>query len=248
VLHPATHDEAVVKLPLYRDVFTGAGGLAYWSDPERRLTERLFPVAGKPELVVGLGVEPGTGDSAMARAALGLDDRPFVLCLGRVDDGKGVRVLAECFAAYKARRPGPLALLFAGPVVHAPPAHPDIVVAGVVAESVKWGLLRGTVALISPSAFESFSIVLMEAWVVGTPALVNDRCAVTREHALRSGGGLTFADYAEFEVALDRVSDGTGFGAALGEAGRRHVERHFRWPEVLDRYDAFLRRAATRHT
>ena len=36
-----------------------------------------------------------------------------------------------------------LRLVFAGPVVNEPPAHPDIVTPGAVDEAVKWGLLRG---------------------------------------------------------------------------------------------------------
>ena len=123
------------------------------------------------------------------RARVGLDDRPFLLCLGRVDDGKGARLLAECFAQYKERRAGPLALVFAGPVVNAPPAHPDIIVTGAVDEDVKWGLLRAAQALVSPSAFESFSIVLLEAWTVGTPAFVNSRCEVTRRPRAPFGRG-----------------------------------------------------------
>jgi glycosyltransferase involved in cell wall biosynthesis len=246
VLHPATHDEAVIRLPLYREVFTGSAGLIYWSDSERRVTERLFPVASKPALVVGLGVEPEDGNARRARAALGLDDRPLLLCLGRVDDGKGVRVLAESFAAYKERHPGPLTLVFAGPVVHAPPPRPDVVVAGAVDEAVKWGLLRAALTLVSPSAFESFSIVLMEAWSVGTPAMVNSRCDVTSEHARRSQGALEFGDYPEFEVALDRIVGSAELRRVLGAAGRAYVERHYRWHEVVDRYAAFLTSIANR--
>ena len=183
VLHPAAHDEPMLGLRVYKRVFADAHGLAYWSDPEQHLVESRFAVASKPAVVVGLGVEVGPGDPQAARAAIGLGDRPYLLCLGRVDDGKGARLLAECFARYQDRRRSPLQLVFAGPVVHAPPAHPDVVLAGVVDESVKWGLLRGASALVSPSAFESFSIVLMEAWSVGTPALVNARCPVTLDHA-----------------------------------------------------------------
>jgi glycosyltransferase involved in cell wall biosynthesis len=246
VLHPATHNEAVIRLPIFADVFGAPAGLAYWSDTERRLTERLFPVASKPAVVVGLGVEAREGGTTHARAAVGIDDRPYLLCLGRVDDGKGVRVLADSFAAYKERRPGPMSLVFAGPVVDAPPPHPDIVVAGVVDEDVKWGLLRGAVALVSPSAFESFSIVLMEAWSVGTAAMVNGRCQVTSEHARRSGGALEFADYAEFEVGLDRLTGSADLRATLGESGRDYVEHHYRWADVIDRYTAFLTAVASR--
>jgi len=164
VMHAAAHEETMLRLPLYRDVFEAAAGLAYWSEPERRLVEHRFAIASKPAVVVGLGVDAGAGDGAHARAALGLDDRPYLLCLGRVDDGKGARLLAECFARYKERRGGDLRLVFAGPVANQPPPHPDVVTVGAVDEAVKWGLLRDAFALVSPSAFESFSIVLMEAW------------------------------------------------------------------------------------
>jgi glycosyltransferase involved in cell wall biosynthesis len=246
VLHPATHDEAVIRLPLYHSVFGAAAGMGYWSDTERRLTERLFGVAATPSVVVGLGVESAPGDTTAARATIGIDDRPFLLCLGRVDDGKGIRVLAESFMFYKERRPGPLALVFAGPVVHAPEPHRDIVVAGVVDEAVKWGLLRGALALVSPSAFESFSIVLMEAWSVGTPAMVNARCGVTREHARRAQAALEFGDYVEFEVALDRIAASDELRSALGTAGEQYVQRNYRWTEVVKRYAAFLAHVADR--
>ena len=240
VLHPAAHDEAPIRLPVFDDVFALAAGLVFWSDPERRFTERRFPVAARPQLVLGLGVDAGAGDERAARAAVGLDDRPYLLCLGRVDDGKGARVAAACFAAYKERRPGPLTLVFAGPVVHEPAPHPDIVVAGAVTERVKWGLLRGALAFVTPSAFESFSIVLMEAWTVATPALVNGKSAVTREHAARSGGAIPFSRYAEFEAALDRLRASEELCTALGAAGRAYVDRHFRWPDVTARYARFL--------
>jgi glycosyltransferase involved in cell wall biosynthesis len=246
VLHPAAHDEPVLRLSVYREVFGAAAGLAYWSEPERHLVEHRFAVASKPAVVVGLGVDAGAGDTETALAAVGLDDRPYLLCLGRVDDGKGVRLLAECFARYKDRRRGPLRLVFAGSVVNPPPEHPDIVTVGPVDEAVKWGLLRGALALVSPSAFESFSIVLMEAWVVGTPALVNSRCAVTLDHVRRSGGGLAFGSYAELEVEIDRLCASASLRAALGRAGQVYVDGHFHWADVIDRYAAFVQSVGVR--
>ena len=58
---------------------------------------------------------------------------------------------------------------------------------------------------ISPSALESFSLVVVEAWVDRVPVLVNGACGPTREHAERSGGGLWFTSYPEFEAVLDRL-------------------------------------------
>jgi len=241
ILHGAAHDEPVLRIPLYRELFDATAGLAYWSEPERHLVERRFRVAAKPAVVVGLGVDVGAGDADTALHALGLDDRPYVLCLGRVDDGKGARLLAECFAQYKHRRGGPLRLVFAGPVVNELPPHPDISTVGAVDETVKWGLLRGALALVSPSAYESFSIVLMEAWSVGAPALVNRRCAVTLDHVRRSGGGLAFGSYAELEVELDRLTASPSLRTALGRAGQRFVDGRYRWNDVIDRYETFVR-------
>jgi glycosyltransferase involved in cell wall biosynthesis len=246
VLHPAAHDDPTLRLTVFRPVFGAAAGLAYWSEPERRLVEQRFAIASKPLVVVGLGVDAGEGTAAAAQAELGLDDRPYLLCLGRVDEGKGTRVLAECFARYKERRGGPLRLVFAGPVVNAPPPHRDIVNLGPVDDWAKWGLLRGAFALVSPSAFESFSIVLMEAWAVGTPALVNSRCAVTLDHARRSGGAVAFGTYAELEVELDRLTASPGLRVALGRAGQAYVDAHYRWTDVIDRYAGFVRAVSAR--
>ena len=246
VMHPAAHDEAPLRLPLFRDVFAGVGGLVFQTYGERRLVEERFPVAATPQVVMGLGVEPGAGTPEAARRALGLGDEPYLLCLGRVDDGKGTGVLARFFAALKARRPGPLKLVLAGPVVHPVAPHPDIVAAGPVPEEVKWGALRGAVALVSPSPFEAFSIVVVEAWTAGIPVLVNGFCAATAEHVARSGGGLAFTGYGQFEVAVSRLVADAGLAAQLACRGAAHAVRHFAWPSIMQRYGGFLERAAER--
>lgn len=242
ILHAAAHDEAPLRLPVFPQVFAGAGGLVFHTGTERTLVHRLFKVAERPQIVLGLGVDRLPGDPN-APAAI---DRPYLVCIGRVDGPKGAGALARAFAAYKMRRPGPLALVFAGPVVDQPPAHPDIVVTGPVGEAAKWGLIEGAVALVSPSALESFSLVVVEAWSAGIPVLVNGRCEPTREHCQRSGGGGWFSDYATFEVALDRLLAEPLLRSQLGEAGRRYVEANFTWPVVVERYQRFVRKVAAR--
>jgi glycosyltransferase involved in cell wall biosynthesis len=111
---------------------------------------------------------------------------------------------------------------------------------------VKWGALRGAVALVSPSPFEAFSIVVVEAWTAGIPVLVNGFCAATAEHVARSGGGLAFTGYGQFEVAVSRLVADAGLAAQLARRGAAHVERHFAWPWIMERYGGFLERAAER--
>ena len=92
----------------------------------------------------------------------------------------------------------------------------------------------------NPSANESFSLVLLEAWVTGIPVVVNGRCAVTREHCERSGGGLWFDGYAHFEAVIDRLIADDELRAALAARGAAYVECFYRWPELAERYEAFL--------
>jgi glycosyltransferase involved in cell wall biosynthesis len=245
VFHPYAHDEAPLRLSVYAPLFQESAGLVFQVDAERRLAERRFSIAARRALTLGLGVEAGPGTAADVAAALSLPERPYLLCIGRVDDGKGARLLLDWFAAYKERHPGPLALVYVGPVVHPLPEHPDVFVVGVVDEAVKWGLLRGADLLVSPSANESFSLVLLEAWVAGIPALVNGRCAVTRAHCERSGGGLWFDDYAQFEAVVDRLTRDADLRAALAERGAEYIERSYRWPDLVRRYETFLAACAS---
>jgi glycosyltransferase involved in cell wall biosynthesis len=241
VFHPYAHDELPLRLPIYAPLFEQSAGVVFQVEEERHLCERRFAMAARRSLTLGLGIEAaGPGAAADAAAAVGLGDRPYLLCLGRVDLGKGVGLLAEWFAAYKERRPGPLALVFAGPVVHAPPARPDIIVTGVVDEPTRWGLLRGATVFVSPSANESFSLVTLESWTVGVPAIVNGRCDVTRGHCRRSGAGLWFDGYADFEVAVDRLVADAELRAELAARGAAYVDRFYRWPDIARRYETFL--------
>jgi glycosyltransferase involved in cell wall biosynthesis len=237
ILHAAAHDEAPIRLPVFRGVFEEADGLVFHTGTERRLVNHLFSVGGRPQIVLGLGVEASPPEGALTDVAQG---RPYLLCLGRVDDQKGVGALWRFFLAYKGRRPGPLALVLAGPIIDPPPSHPDIVVTGAVSEAVKWGLLRRAEALVSPSPLESFSLVMAEAWSVGRPVIVNARCEATMEGVHLSGAGLHFGGYAEFETDLDRLSAQPELAGELGRRGRAYVSAHLAWPVVLGRYRDFV--------
>ncbi len=82
-----------------------------------------------------------------------------------------------------------------GPISDKAPEHPDIVATGTVSEADKWDILGGAEVMVTPSAYESFSLVLLEAWSLDVPVLVNASCAATMEHCRRSGGGLWFESY-----------------------------------------------------
>ncbi|HEY7946764.1 MAG TPA: glycosyltransferase, partial [Acidimicrobiales bacterium] len=144
------------------------------------------------------------------------------------------------FRLYKERHPGPLALALVGPVAVSIPEDEDVIVTGVVSEADKWDLVRDAQVAISPSALESFSLVVLEAWEKSVPVIVNATCEPTREHCQRSGGGLWFGSFREFEVVLERLCADAALRQLLGHRGHAYVETYYQWPAVIRRYARFL--------
>ncbi len=240
VLHPAAHDEPALYLSAFQQSFRDVDGFVYHTQAERDLMEYAFGIGARPQIVLGLGVNEPAGAGRSGGDVLGVGDRPYLCYLGRVDEHKGCGMLAEYFTRYKERHPGDLALAFVGPVSDSAPDHPDIVVTGTVSEADKWDILAGARVMVTPSAYESFSLVLLEAWTVGVPVLVNASCAATMEHCRRSGGGLWFDSYRSFEVTVERMMADRAFRHRLAEAGRLYTARYYRWPAIIDRYTEFL--------
>lgn len=249
VMYPAAHDEPLLRLPAYRDTFRETEGFIFNTHEERRLVERVFRVAEKPRAVLGLGVDPPPVplDDLPSPRVEGLDGRPYVVSVGRVEEGKGARLLTRFFQTYKRRNPGPLALVLAGGGERTDAyASDDVVVPGPVDEATKWALFAHARAFASASPYESFSIVLMEAWHAGLPALVNGSCAVMRGHVQRSGGGVAFDDYPAFEAALRVLEASAEVRDALGARGNAYLRSRYSWDVLIPRYAAFLEEMADR--
>jgi glycosyltransferase involved in cell wall biosynthesis len=105
---------------------------------------------------------------------------------------------------------------------------------------VKRNAIAGSLALVHPSYFESFSMILTETWALSRPALVQGRCAVLAGQVSRSGGGISYRGYAEFEAAVDLLLENRDLGEQLGRLGRSYVERTYEWDKVLSRYEEVL--------
>ena len=240
VLHPAAHDEPALYLPVFGPTYCAADAICYHTAAERRLVQRIHPVAQIPQIVLGLGVGTVVEGGRSGSDILGIGDRPYIVSVGRVDEHKGSAMLARFFALYKQRHPGPLALALVGPVAVSIPPHEDIVVTGVVDEPDKWDLVRDAMVAVSPSALESFSLVVLEAWEQSVPVIVNATCDPTREHCERSGGGLWFDSFAAFEAVLDRLCADDALRSLLGARGHAYVEKYYQWPALIGRYARFL--------
>jgi glycosyltransferase involved in cell wall biosynthesis len=109
-----------------------------------------------------------------------------------------------------------------------------------VSGPVRERLLAHATALVVPSRFESLSLVLLEAWNHGVPALVNGRCQVLKGQALRGDGALFYRNYDEFARGLDYLLRNPDAARQLGAQGLSYVDREYRWPHVMRKVEDFL--------
>ncbi len=246
VLHPTAHDEPPFWLELFDPILRMPSGFAFSTPEEQELVERRCD-PGRPSKVIGIGIDlvPGLGSVAEFRERFGLSDRPYLVYVGRVDPHKGTDELYRYFTEYKRRFPGPLALVIVGEEVHQLPDSPDVVKTGFVDEETRRAAVRGSVSLVQPSYFESFSMVLAEAWSESRPAIVQGSCSVLDGQVRRARGGLAYRDYPEFEVAVGALADNPGLADHLGATGRLFVESNYHWDVVLNRYEDLLWQVST---
>ena len=116
---------------------------------------------------------------------------PYVLYAGRIDAGKGcAEMLGLLRPLPRDSRAQPLPLLLIGAPGHAGAAGvPGVRYLGYLAEEEKAAAMAGARAVVCPSPYESLSIVLLEGFAAGVPALV-ERAArpVLMDHCRRSNG------------------------------------------------------------
>jgi glycosyltransferase involved in cell wall biosynthesis len=235
VICPCLHDEPYAYFADVRLALSGARGLMFISPAEQALAENKLGVRHPAAHLVGVGLDDFAADGARFRRKFGLDG-PFVLYSGRLDPMKNVMQLLAFFLTYRQARPDrALKLVLAGSGPLRLPEHPDIVPLGFLTSGDLHDAYAAAAVLCQPSLAESFSIVLMEAWLAGTPVLVHGHCPVTRHHVLRSNGGLYFASAAEFGGALDWLLDQPESRRRMGALGRAYVQAELNWPTILDR-------------
>lgn len=247
VLVPTAHDEPTVRLPIVRQAFADADGLALLTPEERDLVASITGL-DRPAAIVGLGLDPVSADAgarAAARSVAG--DRPFALCVGRIDPSKGTMALAATIGDHTSRHPDTPGLVLVGDPAHRIDLPAGVTQLGVVDERLKAGLLAEAVCLVQPSPYESFSIVLLEAWAQYTPVVVSAACEVTSGQVRRSGGGVVFADGPDLVAAIEVLAEHPDLRGRLGSRGHSYLVDHYRWDRVMDRWQGLLVEVAGSH-
>jgi glycosyltransferase involved in cell wall biosynthesis len=165
------------------------------------------------------------------------DQRPYFLFVGRLEKIKGVQNLIPIF---KQRRD--LDLLIAGEGEYKRQLQAqagdfaNIKFLGNLSQTELRDLYRGAVAVVVPSiCYETFGIVILEAFSEKTPVIVNNLGALP-EVVQDSGGGLIYNDQNELTVSIEKLAADP---ALRNEFGRRGYEAYLKyWTEEthLKRY------------
>ena len=243
---PCLHDEGYVYLDIYKEVIPQVRGLIYLTDVEIELAERIFGHSqnGQIRRVLGCGVDTDiVGDGVRFRHKYKLGDVPFVLYAGRRGPGKNTPLLLDYWRRYQREsgREAKLVLIGSGQVNIDMAERTYILDLGFVSRQDKYDAFAAANLFCMPSIHESFSIVIMESWLMGTPVLVHGRCVVTQQHCQLANGGLYFDGYEEFAATVDYLLEHRETAVTLGQQGRRYVLDNFQWPTIIRNYQNLIR-------
>ena len=242
VLVPTAERDPAVGLTMFGPVFRGVRAIMYNSLEERAMIQAVSRNLDVPSVVVGIGSEvPERPDPERFRRKFGVSE-PFAVYVGRIDENKGCQELFDHFAAYAAAFPRGVSLVLIGNAVIPVPSHPRIRHLGFVSDDDKFDAIAAADLLVMPSFYESLSMVVLEAWALGRPVLVNGRCDVLRGQCVRSGAGLYYENVDEFVETLYNLEASGPLNRMLGRGGRAYYTKHYAWPVIERKYLDMLER------
>ena len=253
VLVPLVHRERGVTGRVAIETLTRPLALFANTDEEADAIRDLAGTAAAPirTVAVGLDEPPATGTTSVPR-------QPYLLFMGRTGKMKPLlntwRALTSTPGLPPLERNGQsvpwseVTLVITGEQSADASGLSNVVQLGFVDDQTRWDVLRGAEALVNPSLYESLSLILLEAWTVERPVIVNAKCEVTQGLTARAGGGIA-VDFAAPTQAARRIAQGLASDAQptdYGRSGRRFATTTFVWDRVLDAYEDAARTAIAR--
>ena len=153
----------------------------------------------------------------------------YFVYVGRIEPEKGCAVMIDHFLRWQreTRATATLALFGRSTMSFSENAHVRLM--GVVPDGEKLAAIARARALVMPSRHESLSMVVLEAWMMQRPVLVNGDCEVLRGQVLRADGGLYYRRYEEFAAAMDLLLAEPALADRLGRQGQAYFEANYAW-------------------
>jgi D-inositol-3-phosphate glycosyltransferase len=210
---------------------------------------RLFPeLSGK-----GVVIPPGVDDRfrhlpprAVARSYLGLPQEGMVFLLAaRGDAGKNAGAAIAAFRSMRDRWKGRATLLVAGQESGDRPPGEDVFFLGSLPHAGMPVLFSAADVVVSPSLYESFGLVPLEALAAGVPVVVPEG-TYWGEKIRAEGGGLVYAPAGPegFSGALLSLASSPELRARLSLQGPV-VAAPFTWERCTASWEALLSSVST---
>ena len=232
LLVPTAHDEPMIYLSIYKDFFRRPRGFIFNTLEEKEFLVRKFDIDCTYSDTIGVGVQLDL-NGRVSRINL---PSHYVVYVGRVDESKGCGQLFDFWDRFKRHNSNNLKLVLVGGLKMKIPSRDDVVPLGFISEDNKVAAISRARCLIVPSIYESFSKVLLEAWLCGVPVLVNGRCDVLKGQCRRANGGLWYENYDEFEACLKLLVKDRELAAKIAGSGKRYTQSNFDWSTIKGKY------------
>jgi glycosyltransferase involved in cell wall biosynthesis len=260
--HPANRGEPPLKRGLLRvqDVVFGvsayrvARALVVQTDQEAKLVSEFAPRAKLRTIPPGIDLASWSTPEADRADALGLPNEYF-LFIGRLASNKGLPTLLEAIARMDAGARRPLVLMgrdwgersdLESQARSLGISDQVRFLGHVESPTVYRGVLRGARALVLPSEWEAFGLVLLEAMVAGTPVVATAVGGVPDVlDGGRAGRLVPYGDATALASALRSVVEDGQETERLRTAGRERVQG-FDWSATVERHRALYREVVGR--
>ncbi len=251
ILLPTLHDEFPAYFSIYKKTFTNEVSYCFNTIEELGLFKRIFRFTPSNFSVIGVNIEKiNSTDNKIIpeklKTIFPIDSKSekkvrYALYIGRSDEGKGVSELFNFFNEWKMKFPSDFKLIFIGEKFQ---ESEDIISTGYLSEEEKNFLLRNATFLFNPSSMESFSMVIMEAWVHRIPVIVNEKSDVMKCHCIRSNGGLYYRDKESFFKVLNFLLAHEEIRKQMGENGTNYVLKNYSSDTVREKLFDLIEKTA----
>ena len=244
VLIPCLHDESYAYMETIKEIFNISSASIFHAKPEQKLAQKLYGMKDVKSPILGEGLDfdiPNKLEGFKKKYNL---RNPYIIYAGRKDEGKNVHLLLEYFRIFKEKNNSvdlDLVLIGGGDIEIPKNIKKNVYDLGFVSIEDKYRAYSNAITLIQPSINESFSIVIMESWAVGTPVVVNNKCEVTKNFVIESNGGLYFDNYFEFEEILRFYMNNPNIANKMGQNGKKYVFNNFERKKVTEKYINFFK-------
>ncbi len=238
ILIPTMHNQGIFFKAIQTEVMTKVAYIGFNTEAEQKLAENVFGKHISPHSIISVGIEKPEVASwveTQKKYKLPVD---YLLYIGRVDPNKMGKIF-DYFVSYKEKYPqSSLQLVLVGGINfdQLPFERQDVIYTGFVSDEEKMAILQHAKIVINPSKYESLSLILLEAMSQGKPMIVNGKCAVLKEHCVKSDyAALYYFEKNDFIDKLHKLDMLEALRLEMGKKAIKYVRENYDWSVILVR-------------